>query len=67
MGTRLVRADDIVQFGGSANQRKSLAIAFMVTYQEKSEDVLAVIRVVDATVFAVAWGVWGHLYRPSVQ
>jgi hypothetical protein len=39
----------------------------MVTYQEKSEDVLAVFRVVDAAVFAVAWGAWGHLYRPSVQ
>jgi hypothetical protein len=39
----------------------------MVTYQEKSEDVLAVVRVVVATVFAVTWGVWGHLYRPSVQ
>jgi hypothetical protein len=39
----------------------------MVTHQEKVEDVLADIRVVVATVFAVAWGVWGHLYRPSVQ
>jgi hypothetical protein len=39
----------------------------MVTYQEKSEDFLAIFRVVVATVFAIAWGVWGHLYRPSVQ
>jgi hypothetical protein len=51
---------------GLPSKEKSLAIAYGDASRE-SEDIFADIRVVVATVFAVAWGVWEHLYRPSVQ